>query len=113
MQLTPRGEASAEYLAVPSGLATFSVHALAEFRASGTCAARNRNNKRLADWGKSADVFTISAQWPRTDSSEDQIAGARWVSRKARSMHPRLYADAEEAQLCAAKSGASAADQSR
>src|SRR5579859_1786929 len=58
MQFTPWGEASAEYLAVPSGLATFSVHALAEFRASGTCAARNRNNKRF--WGAGGKVPTFS-----------------------------------------------------
>ena len=113
MQFTPWGEASAEYLAVPSGLATFSVHTLAEFRASGTCAARNRYNKRFGERGKSADVFTTGAQRPRADPDEDQVAGAGGMSGKARRVHSRLYADAEEAELRAAKSGARAPDQLR
>src|SRR5579863_9050121 len=87
MQLTPRGEASAEYLAVPSGLATFSVHALAEFRASGTCAARNRNNKRFVEQGGKCRRFH---NW--------YAAGAK---RSGRKRSRRLLMDVRRSAVCA------------
>src|SRR5438477_12876217 len=59
----------------------------------------------------SADISSISEARAQQAEVQDGESGAAGVPAKARSVHARLYPDAEEAEFGAAQSGAGAADQ--
>ena len=71
----------------------------------------------IAQWNKikkrddCADVFATSKDGTRRDSEQDEIPGVDGLPRETRSLHPRVYADAEKAELGFAQGGAGAADQ--
>src|SRR6267378_359675 len=61
--------------------------------------------------GNCADVFAISSYGPREGPGQNKVACANGLSGKARCVHSRVYADAEETELRVAQSGARAFDQ--
>src|SRR5579863_9733186 len=55
-----------------------------------------------------AHILATRALRPRTNSRQNKITGAARLSGKARSLHPRVHADAKEAELGTAESRAGA-----
>jgi len=58
-----------------------------------------------------ADVFATGTHGPRRHHQQDEVARVDGLPGEARGVHPRVYADAEEAEFGAAESGARAADE--
>src|SRR5260370_6144001 len=58
-----------------------------------------------------ADVFAISTDGAGEGSGQDQVAGADGLPGKARGVHSRVHANAEETELRAAQGGARALDE--
>src|SRR6202022_2483267 len=58
-----------------------------------------------------ADVFAISTHGPREGPGQNEVARIDGLPGKARRVHSRVYADAEETELRAAQSRARAADE--
>src|SRR5258707_1998259 len=58
-----------------------------------------------------ADVFAISTHGPREGPGQDEVARVDGLPGKARRVHSRVHANAEETELRAAQSGARAFDQ--
>src|SRR5579862_4420639 len=57
-----------------------------------------------------ADVCAVSPKRTRKSKSENEVAGAAVMSGKARRLHSRLHADAQEAQFSTAQGGSRAPD---
>src|SRR5712691_2242369 len=60
-----------------------------------------------------ADVFAISTDGAGEGAGQDEVAGADGLPGKARRVHSRVHANAEETELRVAQGGARAADQFR
>src|SRR5215475_12565191 len=58
-----------------------------------------------------ADICATGQNGTRRNSHEDEIAGVGWLSGEARSLHPRLHPDAEEAELRIAQGCARSPDE--
>src|SRR5579859_6690136 len=67
------------------------------------CCARLREN--------CADVFAISTDGAGEGPGKNEVARIDGLPGKARGVHPRVHANAEETELRAAQSGARAADE--